>query len=264
MIPLSFIDSHAHLDRDVYDEDRASVLERARQAGVTRIINIALGPEIEALESAHTFALETPGTFLAVGVHPHDVSRMTDESVSLVRAYSQKERVVAIGEIGLDYHYDYSPREMQRARFREFLELAIAVNLPVIIHSREAFDDTLAILSETEALSKVGGVLHCFGGTAQEAQKYLALGAHIGFAGIVTFKKATNIHEAAKVVPWERILIETDAPFLAPEPYRGKRNESAFVVRVAEKLAELKGSALPEVAQVTTQNAERLFRLPSA
>ena len=262
--PILFTDSHAHLDRDVYDEDRALMLERARLAGVTEIINVALGPEEEHFARAHRLALATPGMHLAVGVHPHDASRMTDETLPLLRRYARMERVVGIGEIGLDYHYDRSPREIQRARFQELLELALEVNLPVIIHSREAFDDTLAILEKTDVLSNVGGVLHCFGGTAAEAHAYLDLGAHIGFSGIVTFKKAQNVQEAARVVPWNRILIETDAPFLAPQPHRGKRNEPAYVIGVAEGLAAIKGASLADVARITRENATALFRLPSA
>jgi TatD DNase family protein len=262
--PAAFTDSHAHLDRSEYDEDRLSILERARQAGVTTIINVALGPEEENFVRADDFVMSHKGVYLAAGVHPHDVRRMSDGTLSILRDYAERGRLVAIGEIGLDYHYDLSPRETQRRRFREMLELASEVRLPVIIHSREAFDDTFAILKETGVLSKTGGVLHCFGGTKSEADAFLSLGAYIGFSGILTFKKAASVKEAARDVPWDRILIETDAPFLAPEPHRGKRNEPSYVVRVAEALAEIKGVPLPEAANITALNSARLFRLPPA
>jgi TatD DNase family protein len=262
MTPLFLTDSHAHLDREVYDEDRGEVLDRARKAGVATLVNVALGPEEAALSRAYAFALATTGVYLAVGVHPHDVGRMTDETLSVLRGYAGREKVVAIGEIGLDYHYDHSPRDLQRRRFGELLSIAVEKDLPVVIHSREAFDDTFAILEESGILSRAGGVLHCFGGTAEEAVSYMKLGAHIGFSGILTFKKAVNVHEAARSVAWDRILIETDAPYLAPEPHRGKRNEPAHVVAVAEALSKIKGVSLQEAARITTENAARLFRLP--
>lgn len=264
MIDPEFVDSHAHLDREVFDDDRASVLERARQAGVKTILNIALGPDEDVIERAHRFTLEHRGIYLAVGIHPHDVGRMTNNTVSLLRNYCSKERFVAVGEIGLDYHHGPASKETQRARFRELLELALDANFPVVVHSREAFDDTLQDLADLNVLENVGGVLHCFGGGAEEAKRALELGAYIGFAGILTFKKAENVKKAARVVPLDRILLETDAPFLAPEPHRGKRNEPAFVVRIAEALAQIKGVTVQEVARVTTQNAGKLFRLPTA
>ncbi len=257
-----FVDSHAHLDRDVYDADRGDVLARARAAGVRTIVNIGLGPDEEALRRAYDFTRSEPGIYLAVGVHPHDVSGMTDATIPFLRELCSKEKVVAVGEIGLDYHYEHSPRQVQRARFRELLGLAIDVQLPVILHSREASADLFDALQETGLFSKVGGVFHCFGGDAAEAERAVRAGAYVGFAGIVTFKKAENVKAAARSVPLERILIETDAPFLAPEPFRGKRNEPAFVVRVAEVLAQVRGVSVEEIARITTANARALFRLP--
>ncbi|MFH1263306.1 MAG: TatD family hydrolase [Pseudomonadota bacterium] len=262
-VPL-LTDSHAHLDRNVYDTDREEVLFRAREAGVGTIVNIGLGPAPADFERAHQFTITHEGIFLAVGVHPHDVKGMTGETMAILRDYLARDRVVAVGEIGLDYHYDHSPREVQRRWFREMVELALEMNFPVIIHSREAVEDTYSILKEADAFRRVGGVLHCFGGNAEEAARFVELGAHIGFAGIVTFKKGHNVRGAAKEVPIDRILIETDAPFLAPEPFRGKRNEPAFVRRVAEVLAEIRGLLFEETVRVTTANSARLFRFPPA
>ena len=163
MMPLHFTDSHAHLDREIYDSDRAEMLARARQAGVQTILNIALGPEEEALAQAHAFTIANPGIYMAVGVHPHDVSRMSDVTLPLLRRYAGRDRVIAIGEIGLDYHYEHSPREIQRTRFQELLNLALSVHLPVIVHSREATEDTFGILHELQVFSSVGGLFTASG-----------------------------------------------------------------------------------------------------
>jgi TatD DNase family protein len=198
--------------------------------------------------------------YVAVGVHPHDVVRMTDETLDLLRAFARRSLVKAIGEIGLDYYHEHSPQDIQRVRFAQLLDLALELKLPVSIHSRDAFEDTVKAVASRDIFQTVGGVMHCFTGSAAEAKTFLDLGAYISFSGIATFKRASNVHEAIRVVPMERLLIETDAPFLSPEPHRGKRNEPSMVRRVAEVVADLKGTTTEEIARKTSENAARLFR----
>jgi TatD DNase family protein len=263
-----FIDSHAHLDVPNYDADRAEVIARAQEAGVELMLEIA-GSDIGkgSLPNGLKLAEEHSFIYAAIGLHPHE-ARLYDELLEqelLVAA--QHEKVIGWGEIGLDYHYDHSPREVQRRVFTRQLELALQVRLPVIIHTREAEDETIALLQEHWAVrggAKFGGVIHCFTSTQKLAEAALALGFHLSFSGVITFKAAEELREVARAVPMERLLIETDCPFLAPIPYRGKRNEPAFVVETAKKLAELKGISLEEMARVTTSNFKRLFKLPSA
>ncbi len=256
---LSFTDSHAHVDMEPFDADRDGVISCAREASVDTIVNIALGPEKEKIERAYRLTQATNGMFMAAGVHPHDAAKMDDATPDYLREIASRPKVVAIGEIGLDYFYEHSPRETQRKVFGCLLDLALEMKKPVSIHSRDAFDDTYSLVRDRNLFRTVGGVLHCFTGTAKEAEAFLAEGAYISFSGIITFKKAENVREAARVVPLERMLIETDAPFLAPEPHRGKRNEPAFVVRVAETIAALKGLLVSDIAHATTINAKSLF-----
>lgn len=255
------IDSHAHLDYDVFDEDREAMISRALESGITHILNICLGPEADKMERAMAMSELHPGFYSAVGVHPHDADKMTDECLTRLRTYTERDKVIAIGEIGLDYYYDHSDREAQKRVFADLLDLAIDTNLPVSIHTRNAHEDTFKLLKEKQVFERVGGIIHCFTGKPAEAEEFVSIGAHISFSGIVTFKKAVEVAEAVKRVPMERILIETDAPFLTPEPYRGKRNEPAFVQYVAARIASIKGISTDEVATTALKNFKKLFKL---
>ncbi|HEX8071439.1 MAG TPA: TatD family hydrolase [Pyrinomonadaceae bacterium] len=263
-----FVDSHAHVDGPEYDADRAEVLARARAAGVLAILNVGTGdPHGAALERGVALAAAHEGVYAAAGVHPHD-ARLFDDGVAarLVALLASSPRVVAWGEIGLDYHYDHSPRDVQRAVFARQLQLARAARLPVIIHSRAADEDTAAVLRAEWAGAERGGVMHCFGGGWALAEAALALGFYISFAGNVTFKKAEPLRDIARRVPVERLLVETDCPYLTPEPYRGRRNEPARVVETARFLADLRGLDAAEFGRATSANFARLFRvqLPAA
>lgn len=260
-----FIDSHAHLDTSNYDADRADVIARARAAGVEIMLEIAgsdigkgsLGPGLKLAEE-HEFI------YAAIGLHPHEASLYGDALEQTLLECSRHPKVIGWGEIGLDYYYDHSPRDVQQQVFRRQLELAIERRLPVIIHTRDAEEDTIAILRETWAEAggtKIGGIIHCFTGTQLLADEALALGFHISFSGVVTFKTAEQLRNVAQSVPMERLLIETDCPFLAPIPYRGKRNEPAFVIETARKLSELKAVSLEEIARTTSDNFRQLFHL---
>lgn len=258
-----FVDSHAHIDGEEYDADRDEMIERARAAGVVAILNVGTGdPHSGTLERAVHVAEQYEGVYAAVGVHPHD-ARLFDEAAEqrLSGLVRQSERIIAWGEIGLDYHYDHSPREVQREVFRRQLRLARAASLPVIIHSREADDETVAILREEWHGSELGGVMHCFGGSVAMAESVLELGLTISFAGNVTFKKAENLREAARQVPLDRLFIETDCPYLTPVPFRGKRNEPARVVEVARCLADLHKLEVEEIGRLTAENFFRFFNL---
>ncbi|NOT58986.1 MAG: TatD family hydrolase [Acidobacteria bacterium] len=260
-----FVDSHAHLDTPNYDADRAAVIARAQAAGVELFLEIA-GSDIGegSLPKGLKLAEDHEFIYAAVGLHPHEASLFNDElEVTLINA-ARHAKVIGWGEIGLDYHYDHSPRAVQRDVFARQLELALNEKLPAIIHTREADDDTIAILQKhwaDKGGSEIGGIIHCFTGTQALADAALAMGFHISFSGVVTFKAAEELRAVARTVPMERLLIETDCPFLAPVPHRGKRNEPAFVVETAKQLAALRGLSVEAIAQVTTANFKRLFGL---
>ncbi|HEY0174031.1 MAG TPA: TatD family hydrolase [Pyrinomonadaceae bacterium] len=256
-----FVDSHAHIDGEEFDADRDEVVARARGAGVRAILNVGTGdPHGGNFERAVAVAEAYEGVYAAAGVHPHD-ARLYDEAAErrLLEVLRGSARVVALGEIGLDYHYDNSPRETQREVFAHQLQLARAEGLPVIIHSREADEETAEILRRELDGSGTSGVLHCFGGGPALAEAALGLGFYISFAGNVTFKKAEPLREVALTVPPERLLVETDCPYLAPVPHRGRRNEPAFAVETARFLAELRGVGHEELGRVTSENFSRLF-----
>ena len=258
-----FVDSHAHIDGEEFDADRDEVVARAREAGVGAILNVGTGdPHAGNFERAVAVALKYEGVYAAAGVHPHD-ARLYDEAAEhrLLEIVRRGPPVVAWGEIGLDYHYDHSPREVQRTVFAAQLRLARAEGLPVIIHTREADEETAEILRAELKETGAGGVMHCFGGGPALAETALELGFMISFAGNVTFKKAENLREVARIVPPERLLVETDCPYLAPVPLRGRRNEPAFVVETARFLADLRGVEPQELGRVTSENFARLFRL---
>ena len=261
-----FVDSHAHIDGEEYAEDRDEVVARAREAGVCAILNVGTGdPHAGNLERAVETAERYEGVYAAVGVHPHD-ARLFDAAAEelLLRLATGSRKVIAWGEIGLDFYYDNSPRETQREVFARQLRLARECGLPVVVHSREADEETVGILEDEWAGAGLGGILHCFGGGWTMAERALALGFMISFAGNVTFKKADALREVARQVPPERLLIETDCPFLTPVPYRGKRNEPARVVDTARVLADLRGVSLDELGRVTSANFARLFGLELA
>lgn len=262
-----FVDSHAHLDVPNYDADRAEVIARAQAAGVELMLEIA-GSDIGkgSLPNGLRLAEEHSFIYAAVGLHPHEASLYGEALEAELLTATQHPKVIGWGEIGLDYHYDHSPREVQRRVFARQLELARQRQLPTIIHTREAENDTIAILQEHWAQgggAEIGGIIHCFTSTQALADAALTMGFSISFSGVVTFKMAEELRTVARSVPLDRLLVETDCPFLAPVPHRGKRNEPAFVVETARKLAELKSVTVEEIAQVTTANFKRLFKLPT-
>lgn len=257
---MELVDSHCHLDSKSFDADRAAAIGRARSAGVGWMMAIGNGDGPPDLEAGLRLADADARMLASVGVHPHDAAKVAEETYTELAELARRPKCAAWGEIGLDYHYDFSPRDTQRAVFARQLELAGAAGLPIIIHTREAWQDTMKLVRAHWRGTR-GGVFHCFSGNPREAEEALALGFHISFSGIITFPRSTEIREAARLVPDERILIETDAPYLAPVPYRGKRNEPAYVVETAKKLAELRGVTVDRVAELTTANWLSLMRL---
>jgi TatD DNase family protein len=258
-----FVDSHAHIDGEEFDADREEVVERAREAGVFAILNVGTGdPFSGSLERAVGVAEKYEGVYAAIGVHPHDARLYNDDAERRIHhLIEQSSRVIGWGEIGLDYHYDNSPRDVQRDVFTRQLRSAREAGLPVIIHSREADEDTVNILRAEWKDSLRGGVMHCFGGSLWMMESVLDLGFMISFAGNVTFKKADDLRAVAHHVPLERLLVETDCPFLAPIPFRGKRNEPARVVEVARCLAALHGLTIEDIGHLTSDNFSRFFGL---
>ena len=258
---IELLDSHAHVDGKEFDADRAEVLARARAAGVKRIIVIGAVGDPTSAERAVALAEADPEIWATVATHPHDVEHMTDAWWDIHDRLARHPRVVAIGETGLDFYYDHSPREAQAAAFRRFIALARAVGKPVVCHIRDAHAEARAILADTAA-AELGVVIHCFTGTPDDAAAYVALGCHVSFSGIVTYKTAQPIRDAVKQVPLDRLLIETDCPYLAPVPKRGKRNEPAFVVHTAAVVAAEAGVSVEDLARATVANANRVLRLP--
>src|SRR5271168_2501559 len=273
-----YIDSHAHLEGTRYDPDRDAVLVRAKQAGIEAYLAIGNGEGPDTancgIELAQKYdgKKEYPKIYASVGIHPHEAHLATEEAYAKLAAWAQNPKVIAWGEIGLDYFYDHSPREMQKEVFLRQMELAKAAKLPIIIHCRpsenseNAWDDCLEMIKEHwvkdhEGPSGQAGILHCFTGTVAHAKRGLDLGFLISFAGNITFPKAQNIRDAAQIVPLDRMLIETDSPYLAPIPHRGKRNEPSFVKEVARKIGELRNLSPEEVGGQTTQNFHNFFKL---
>jgi TatD DNase family protein len=258
LAPLT--DSHAHLGSEKLVADLEGVLARARAAAVTRVLNVSssLGDATDVVALAERVAAGGFDCFAAIGVHPHEASGYDDVHEGAIRSLASREIVVAIGEIGLDYHYDHSPRDVQQDVFRRQLRLAREVGLPVVIHTREAEDDTARILEEERA-GELGGVLHCFTSSGALADRCLAMGLYVSFSGIVTFGSAGDLREVAKRVPLERLMVETDAPYLAPIPHRGKPNEPAYVRVTAEAIASIRGIEVDELARATSESFETLF-----
>jgi TatD DNase family protein len=252
---VTLVDTHVHLDDSKFDADRDLVIERAQAAGVESMMAIGTGDGPPDLETAIRLAERYPAIYATIGVHPHDASKTQPETFARLTQLAAHPKVLAIGEIGLDYHYDFSPRDVQRTVFERQLEIAAAAQKAIVIHTREAWDDTLAIL---RAGGHGRGILHCFTGDEHQARQVLDLGFHLSFGGVLTFPKADVVRQAARIAPPDRILVETDCPYLAPVPHRGKRNEPAFVVETARRLAEVRGCALEDIAELTTRNFKQL------
>ncbi len=263
---MIFVDSHCHVDGEAFDGDRDEVIERAKSAGVEMMLTVGTGnPHNGEIGRAVEVAERYENVFASVGVHPHDAKEYDEKAENyLIDLAKSAKKVIAWGEIGLDFYYDHSPREIQQEVFRKQIRIAKELDLPIIIHSREANDETVEILTEECSQKDFrGGVMHCFGGTAAMAQNLMRIGFLISFAGNVTFKKAENLREAARVVPLDKLLIETDCPFLSPVPFRGKRNEPVFVVETAKFLANFYQIELEQLAGATTKNFLRLFKINS-
>ncbi|MFH1830091.1 MAG: TatD family hydrolase [Pseudomonadota bacterium] len=257
------IDTHTHVTFPEFDDDREEVLSRAWEAGLEFLIAVGAGQGLDGNIKAIELAKKHDRIFATVGVHPHDAKEMTDGWIAKLEKLAAHKKVVAIGEIGLDYHYMHSPKEVQIARLRDLLALAKRVDKPIIIHARDAHEDVWREMTEAGVPSR-GGVFHCFSGDVEFAKKVVDAGFHISIPGVVTFKNARVLQEVVAEIPLERLLLETDCPYLAPVPFRGKRNEPAYVVEVAKKIAEIKGLAFEDVSRVTTLAAKRLFSLPGA
>lgn len=260
---LELFDSHAHVDGPEFDADRDAVLARARAAGVRRIVAIGAVGEPASAERAVAFAERCADVWATVATHPHDVAKMTPAWWATHERLARHPRVVAIGETGLDYYYDHSPRQAQEEAFARFVALARAVGKPVVCHIRDAHDDARRILADTRAY-ELGVVIHCFTGTPDDARAYAERGCYVSFSGIVTYKTAQPLRDAVPLVPHDRLLVETDCPYLAPVPVRGRRNEPAFVVHTAEVVARCAGLPLEVLARLTTENACRVYKLPMA
>ncbi|MBX7149809.1 TatD family hydrolase [bacterium] len=253
------VDSHCHLSfKDYPLAERDAVISRAREAGVKTLITIGAGEAVAGNEEALAIAKTDPHIYSTVGIHPHDASVVTPEIIAHLENLALHPKVVAIGEIGLDYHYEHSPRDIQRQVLANFIKLAQKIKKPIMIHDRDAGDETYEML-KTHGVKPGEVMIHCFTGSMELAKKYLDLGTYLSFTGIVTFKKSDELREVVKITPLNQMLIETDSPYLAPVPFRGKTNEPAYVKYVAQKVAEIKGLSFDEIARETTQNAHRFF-----
>jgi TatD DNase family protein len=261
---VNLVDTHAHLDFERFDADRAAVIEQARAAGVRGVVNV--GVDVPSSRAAVRLAGEYDCIYAAVGMHPHDAKKLDGAALAELRELAQDPRVVAVGEIGLDFYRNLSPREVQRRAFRAQLAWAAKLGKPVVIHDRDAHDELMSILAAWASglahspLAGRVGVLHTFSGDLAMARRAIDLGFYLSISGPVTYKNARQLPDIVRALPLDRLLVETDCPFLAPHPYRGKRNEPAYVRLVAERIAELKDMALDQVAEATTANAQRLFR----
>ncbi|MBS7340461.1 MAG: TatD family hydrolase [Lachnospiraceae bacterium] len=251
-------DTHAHYDDEAFDEDREELLWKMKEQGVEFIVNV--GASIASTKKTIELVQRYPFLYGAVGIHPSETEELKEEDMLWLKKASVQKDIVAIGEIGLDYYWPEPDREIQKKWFIRQLALASEVKLPVIIHSRDAAEDTLEILKEWDK-DKTGGVIHCFSYSKEIAREYLSMGYYFGIGGVLTFKNARKLVEAVEIIPMEKILLETDCPYLAPEPYRGKRNQSGYIDFVAEKLAKLKGITKEEVLRITSDNAKNFYHL---
>src|SRR6201981_1737526 len=258
---MELTDSHAHIDFPQFAEDREAMLERARAAGITTLLAIGTGPGPEKLDAALPFAEQHDWIYTSVGIHPHEAKEVTPEHLDELSKLAKHPKVIAWGEIGLDYFYDHSPRDVQHRVFHDQMTLAQQAKLPIIIHCRDAWSDCLNMIEERWRPTGLGGILHCFTSTLEDAKRGLDMGFMISFAGNSTYPKAQNLRDVAKALPLENLLIETDSPFLAPQPYRGKRNEPASVGEVAKAIGSVRNLAAEEVALATAGNFRRFFGL---
>ncbi|HXQ20562.1 MAG TPA: TatD family hydrolase [Candidatus Acidoferrales bacterium] len=258
---VSVIDSHCHLDEARFGSDRDAVIARALDASVSRMVTIGASEQMRSNYGAVALAAQHAAIFATVGVHPHDASIVSPAVIEEVARLAGSPKVVGIGETGLDYYYDNSPRAAQQQAFRDFVSVARRLRLPLVIHLRDAYDEAVAIMREEHA-AEVGGVIHCFSGDRSAARAFLDLGFHLSFSGIVTFKNADELRAVARMVPEDRFMVETDAPFLTPVPLRGKRNEPAYVLFTAAALGTVRQQPLDEIAALASANAARCFRLP--
>lgn len=251
-------DSHAHYDDKAFNQDRDEVLNLVYQDGVKYIVNA--GSSVKSSKTCVELSKKFDFVFAAIGVHPHDASRVSENYLSSIEDLSKYEKVVAIGEIGLDYHYDFSPRDVQKKCFIEQINLAKHLNLPIIVHDREAHEDVIKILRQEKA-ETAGGVMHCFSGSLELARETVKMGMYLGIGGSVTFSNAKKTLEVVKNIPLEYLVSETDCPYLTPVPHRGKRNDSRYMKHVIEKIAEIKGLTFEETSGKLTENAKRLFKI---
>lgn len=251
-------DSHAHYDDEAYDEDRHNMIENLNNEGVEAFVNI--GASIDSSKSSIALTKKYPFVYAAVGVHPENIKNMTEEDLEWIRTHSQENKVVAIGEIGLDYYWDKENKEDQKKWFRKQIGVAREQKLPIVIHSRDAVADTIEILKE-EHVEEIGGIIHCYSYSKESLREFLNLGLYVGIGGVVTFKNGRKLREVVEELPIDRIVLETDAPYLAPEPFRGKRNSSAYLKYVVDKIAEIKETSTEEVIQITNENTYRVYRI---
>lgn len=254
---LLIFDSHAHYDDESFQEDRDSLLPYLKSKGIVGILNC--GSTLQGTRDSYKLAEKYDFVYAAIGIHPEEAYELNEESLKEIRNMAENFKVKAIGEIGLDYYWEENPpKEVQKDAFKAQMKLAEELDLPVVIHDRDAHGDTLEIIKE---FPKVKGVLHCFSGSAEFAMECVKLGYYIGFTGVVTFKNARKVIEAAEAVPLDRILVETDAPYMAPVPYRGKRNQSDFILHIIEKIADIKGRTPEEISGITIENTKRLLNI---
>ena len=258
---MDLIDSHAHIDFPQFAEDREAMLQRAREAGVNTLLAVGTGPGPEKLDAALPYAEQHDWIYTSIGIHPHEAKEVTQQHLDELAHLAQHSKVIAWGEIGLDYFYEHSPRDVQATVFGQQMELAQAAKLPIIIHCRDAWDDCLAQIEQHWKPTGLGGILHCFTGTLEHAKRGLELGFHISFAGNSTYPKTQHLRDVAKEIPIDRIMVETDSPYLAPQTYRGKRNEPAYVAEVVKTLAAVRNLPPEEFAAATAANFRRLFRI---
>ena len=254
------IDSHAHIQGKEYAGEAAAILERAAAAGVSRVIAVGGAGDMTSNTDAVALAGNFANVFATVGMHPHDATDVAPDDVTTLKALAAHPKVIAIGETGLDYYYNYSAQDVQRRVFAQFIHMALETKLPIVVHERDAAEDAARLL-RGEGGGALRGVVHCFTGTYEAACAYLDLGFYLSFTGIITFKNAETLRDVVRKIPLERMLVETDSPYLAPVPHRGRRNEPAYVRLVAETIASLKGVTLDQVAEITTANVQTLFRI---
>lgn len=251
-----YFDTHAHYDDEAFDADREAVIASLGENGVSLVVNAS--SDVTSSRASVALSEKYPFIYAAVGIHPHEASSLTESSLSEIRTLAARDKVVAIGEIGLDYFYDYSPREVQQEAFRLQLSLARELSLPVVVHDRDAHEDCMRIIRDFPG---VRGVFHCYSGSLEMAKELIKLGWHLSFTGSVTFKNARKAPEVVAYVPEDRIMIETDCPYLSPVPLRGKRNDSRNLKYIAERIAEIRGTTLEHIASVTMENGKRFFKI---